>query len=129
MPSRQRSEHSLFSTLSAPLAAGTKLIVPGVAGQGVRVYRLIISSGAAAGTWQFQDNANSNAVAGNPLSGIYNMAINSIFEMEMPINSDPWWTLAAGVITSGVGTGNPLGLQLTTTGGPISADIWFLQGL
>lgn len=100
-------------------AAGVTGIVAAVASQVVRVYRLILTNGATAGTIQLQDTAN------NALSQAFNLAIDGQIVLGDTNSSDPWWQS-----DQVAGRNSGLGIQwnaVTTTA--YGWDIWYLQGV
>src|SRR5712671_6353089 len=65
--------------------AGPSAIVPAVAGQIVRVYRVIVVNGAVAQTITLQDTSNAAISQG------FVLLANATITLDTPINNDPWW--------------------------------------
>lgn len=110
MSLRPRSEAiHIFANVGA---SGVTALVPAVAGQLVRVYRLIVTSGfAGTNGITLQDTSN------NALSQTFNLIQGGSIVLDTPINEDPWWVSSLGT-----------GIQWNTTQQPYSYDLWYLQG-
>jgi len=99
--------------------AGTTAIVSAVAGQIVKVYRMIVVNGAAGQTITLQDTINTAISQG------FLLLANGTITLDTPINGDPWFF-------SGDRGNNPIipGLGIQWNGSAaFSFDLWFLQGL
>jgi hypothetical protein len=94
-------------------AGGTLAIVAAVAGQGVNVYRMILTT-ATTVTVTLQDTS------GNALSQPFAFGANGgAVTIDDPMNGDPWWSSVTG-----------RGIQFNaSTNVQVSADVWFIQGV
>lgn len=118
MSLRGRSEAiHLFGNVAG---AGPTTILAGVAGQIIRVYRLIIVNGAAGQTITLQDTASG----GTAVSEGFLLLANGTVTLDTPINGDPWFFSGdRGNAATVLG----LGLQWSNTAA-FGYDIWVLQG-
>jgi len=78
----------------------------------VGIYRFIIQAVGAQATVQFQDSGGTNQ------SAVYTLAALGFLITDTPINGDPWYQGGAG-----------LGMNLITTGGTVSFDIYTAIGI
>ena len=111
---RFRSECKQTFT-ATPVAAGTQTIIAAAtvtSAQRIGVYRFIIEAISAQATFQFQDSGGTNQ------SAIYTLATLGSMVVDTPINGDPWFQGGAG-----------LGMNLITTGGTVSFDIFTAPGI
>ena len=98
--------------------AGPTAILAAVAGQIVKVYRMIVVNGAAGQTITLQDTSNTAISQG------FLLLANGTITIDTPINGDPWFfsgDRGASPIVPG------LGIQWSNSAA-FGYDLWYLQG-
>jgi hypothetical protein len=113
MSLRTRSE-CLHAFTTAAVSAASNLMVSGVTGTRIYVYRTVVTV-LNAGTIQFAADAA-------PISQAFQVAADGALVLDTPLNMEPWYITPVSV-------GNNNSLNLLQTGvAALCFDVWYLQG-